>query len=350
MLMKKHPKIARYLTTGISFLAFLAMAIPASAQQCQPLLEDKRFTLIVPYSPGGGYDGYARVFVSQFEALTDSVMRIRYLPGAGAMIGINAVVEAGPSDLVLGLFNPTVLLNDMILGRDSQEMSSLKLLGSLNTDATVWATRDDMQIFIESSEPRLFALATNTDFIRVLLPGYALGWNINLIRGYNGSTEGLFALLRGDVDFFYSGSMSLANRIQSLEGLIAFISLTEGPNPIFPGAAYLAGAGGVVEQLTSELNVEQQRERQEIARLAVELATVHRGISISSSADSGLVDCLLTVIEATAFSDELRTTAALQNLVIEPKNSAAFQEEIDRIEALIESNWDLLQDLVARSR
>ena len=348
--MKKHPKIARYLTAGLALLAFLTIAIPASAQQCQSMLENKRFTLIVPYSPGGGYDGYARVFASQFEALTDSVMRIRYLPGAGGMIGINAVAQAGPTDLVLGLFNPNVLLNDMILGRDSQEISSLFLLGSLYSDATVWATRRDHPVLFESAEPRFFPLASNTDFIRILLPGYALGWDINVIRGYSGSSEALLALLRGDVDYFYSSSIAVANRIRSSEGLTALISLTEGPNPIFPDTVYLAGAGGIVEQLTSELNIEQQRQRQEIARLVVVLARTHRAISISSSADSALVDCLLTVVEATAFSDELQTSAALLNLVVEPKNGLAFQEEIDQIEALIESNWDLLQELVARSR
>ena len=348
--MNKHHKSARYLTTGFSVLAILTMAIPASAQQCQPMLENKRFTLIVPYNPGGGYDGYARVFASQFEASTDTVMRVRNMPGAGTMIGINAVIEAGPSDLVLGLFTPNVLLNDLILGRDSPEMSSLVFLGSLHTDTTIWATRKDNPVVFESPEPRLFALANNTDFIRVLLPGYALGWNISLIRGYNGSTEGMFALLRGDVDFFFSGSISLTNQIRSIDGLNAFVSLTEGPNPLFPEIDYLAGAGGVVEQLISEMDVEQQRERREIARLSVELSKTHRAIAISSTRDPELVDCLLTAVEATAFSEELRATAAVQNLVIEPKNGAVFQEEMDRTKALIERNWELLQDLVARPR
>jgi len=334
----------------IALLAFLVMAVPASAQQCQPMLEDKRFTLIVPYGPGGGFDSYARIFASQFESLTNSGMRVRNLPGAGAMIGINTVVEAGPSDLILGLFNPTTLLNDMILGRDSPDVSSLIFLGALFTDETVWVTRTDNPVLFESSENRLFALASNTDFTRILLPGYALGWNINLIRGYTGSTEALFAILREDVDYFYLASVLLVNQIQSMEGLSAFMSLTEGLNPLFPEAAYLAGAGGVVEQLTSELNVQQQRERQDLAMLTVELAKTHRAISISRSADAELVDCLLAVVEAAAFSDELQTSAAAQNLVVEPKNGALFQREIDRVEVLIESKWDLLQELVARSR
>jgi len=343
-------RLSGYVAVVFSLLAFLALATPASARQCKPMLDGKRSTLIVPHTPGGGFDSYARIFASQFEATTGSVMRIRNMPGAGAMIGINAVVEAGPADLILGLFDPTILFNDMILGRDSHEMSSLIMLGSLHTDATVWAARKNEPVLFESSEPRLFAMASNSDFTKILLPGYALGWNVNMIRGYDGSTDAMFAILRGDVDFFYTSSISLANRIQSLDGLTASISLSDGPNPIFPEAAYLAGAGGIVEQLTGELNVEQQRERGEVAMLAVELAMNHRAISISGGADPELVDCLLSVVEASIFSEELRTAAALQNLEIEPKDGVAFQEELDRTEALIDSNWDMLQELVAGLR
>jgi len=314
------------------------------------MLNGKRFILILPYGPGGGFDSYARLFTTQSEAFTGSSMLIRYMPGAGTMIGVNALVEAGPSDLVLGLFNPNVLLNDMILGRDSQELSSLIFLASLYTENIAWVTRRDNPMLLESSETRLFAMASNTDFARILLPGYALGWNTNLVRGYSGSSEALLAVLRGDVDYFYLGAASLSNQIKSMGGLKTFVSLSEGPSPFLPEALYLAGAGGLVEQLSSELNVEQQRERQEIARLTVELAKIHRAISISSGADSKLVDCLSTIVETVTFSDEMRAAAGALNLVIEPKNGAEFQAEMDRIEAMIESNWELLQELANRSR
>lgn len=331
-------------------LSLLVLAFPVSAQQCQSLVGDQRFTLVVPYGPGGGFDGYSRLFAAQFEAITDSAMRIRNLPGAGSMIGINAVAEAGPTDLVLGFFNPTILLNDLILGRQSQAMDSLVLLGSLYSDTTTWAKRKDKQVRFESTENRLFALASNSDFTRILLPSYALGWNTHLVRGYSGSSDAMFALLRGDIDYFYSSSVSLANQIRSLDDLTAFLSLTDGPNPVFPEIPYLAGAGGVVEQLVSDQEAEQRFERLEIASLTVALARTYRAITISSNAEPELVNCLLSVVEAVAFSEQIRDAAAAQNLAIQPMDGAALQDEIGQTEVLIESNWDLLQELVARSR
>ncbi len=331
-------------------LALLMAAAPASAQHCQPMLADKRFTLVIPYGPGGGYDAYGRFFAAQFEVLTDSVMRIRNLPGAGTMIGINAVAQADSSDLVLGLFNLTGLLNDRILGRDSPELSSLALLGSLYTDRTVWVTRADHPVDFDSAELRVFAQAGNTDFNRILLPGVALGWDIRVIRGYSGSSEGMFALLRRDVDYFYSGSISLANQVRSQEGLEPLLSLTDEPNPLFPGVAYIAGAGGKLEELLDGLSVQQQQERRKISELVVELAKTYRAISVSAKADPALVACLEQVVQAAAFSDGLRTAAGKQNLMIEPISGADLQAEIRRTEALIDSNWDFLQEMVARSR
>lgn len=343
-------RIDRHLVTLASLLVCLALTMPAAAQQCQPLLSGKRFTLIVPYSPGGGFDGYARIFASRFEVMTGSDMRIRNLPGAGTMIGINAIVEAGPADLVLGLINPTTLLNDLIIGRDSQAISSMIYLGSLNTDPTAWVTRRNNQVIMEGNQPRLFAMASNSDFIRILLPGYVLDWNINLIRGYNGSNEAMLALLRGDVDYFYTSSVSLAAQNRSSNDLVAFISLTDAPDPLFPGADYLAGAGGLVERLSSGLDGEQQRQQLELASLVAELANTYRAIGISSTADPALVDCLAPVVEGAIFSDELRAAAERQYLVVAPIGGATLQQELERSEALIESNWELLQELVARSR
>jgi tripartite-type tricarboxylate transporter receptor subunit TctC len=322
----------------------------AMAQQCEESLQGRRFSLVVPYGPGGGFDAYARVFATSFSTHTDSTVRIRHLPAAGGIQGINAVVEAGPTDLVLGLFNLNVLLNDRILGRDVADIDSLELLGSLFVDTTVWVARDDYQVNYESLRPRIFALASNSDFIRILLPGFALGWNIELVRGYSGTTELLFALLRGDIDVVYGSASTMANQLESLEGLNAFFSLTDGVNTIFPQADYLTGQGGILEQLTAELTEEQQLERREVARLSMELAKNHRAISISGNADQQLVSCLLTAVQQTLFSEQLANLAKAQNLLIEPLSGGDLQSEIERTEALVEENWDLLQELVVRFR
>jgi hypothetical protein len=342
-------RIAGCLTiAGVLLVSPIAIET-AVAQQCEELLQGRRFSLVVPYGPGGGFDAYAGVFATSFSALTDSTVRIRHLPGAGGIRGINAVIEAGPADQVLGLFNPTILLNEKISARSVADTDSLVLLGSLYSDTTVWVTRDDYQVDFESSQPRIFALSSNFES-RIFLPGFALGWDIELVRGYSGTTEALFALLRGDVDFIYAPANTIVNQLKSLQGLSPILSVTDGLNPIFPESDYLAGEGGVLERITSELPDNERRERQQISRVAVELAKVYRAVSISSHAEPQLLACLVTAVQQTLFSVELANLAAGQNLLIEPQNGADLQNEFERTEALVEENWELLQELVARFR
>jgi len=56
-----------------------------------------------------------------------------------------------------------------------------------------------------------------------------------------------------------------------------------------------------------------------------------------------------TAVQETLFSEELSNLAAQQNLPIEPLSGAKLRSEINATERLIEDNWELLQELAARS-
>jgi len=351
--MISHNQLNRFVRSltlaGILFASPIGIQMSV-AQQCEDLLQGGRFTLVIPFAPGGGFDAYAGIFATSFSQLTDASVRIRYLPGAGGKIGINAVAEARPEDLVLGIVNPIYLLNDSILGLDVIDTDSLEWLGALFVDSTVWVARNDEPADYTGLQPRIFAVASGSDFSRILLPGSALGWNIELLRGLSGTNDGLLALLRGDIDFYYSSAGTLANRIATLEGLKVFLALTDGANNFFPEAAYLTGQGGIVETLTAGLSEEQRSERHLTARIAVDLAKSYRAIYISSNADQRMVSCLYTAVQETLFSEELSNLAAQQNLPIEPLSGAELRSEIDATERLIEDNWEFLQELSAPFR
>ncbi|MCP5347472.1 MAG: hypothetical protein R3F41_18150 [Gammaproteobacteria bacterium] len=266
------------------------------------------------------------------------------------MIGINAVANARSSELIIGLFSPTILHNEKIYGRSAPDISSFEPLGSFYSDSTVWATRDEVNVDFNDAEGRFFAVASNSDFNRILLPGFALDWNIHLVRGYAGSTDQVFALLRRDVDYIYSSSVSMANYIESTEGINVFISVSDGPNSIFPDVPYLAGTGGVVEQLTNDLPAEQQRERIILARLSSELGKTYRAVMISSNADSEQVVCLRNAVEGAMFSEEFRQRAIAQHLLVEPLSGSALGSVIAETDSLIEDNWRLLQKYMEKSQ
>jgi len=342
-------RIARITALGGTLLMPVSVIGQEMTQECGELLQGRRFSLVVPYGPGGGYDAYAGVFATSFSALTDSTMRIRYLPGAGSIRGINAVVEAGPANQVLGMFNPNILLNEKIVGRGATDIDSLVFLGSLYSDTTVLVTREDYLVDFESSQSRIFALSSNFES-RIFLPGFALGWNIELIRGYNGTTESILGLLRQDVDFIYAPTITIVNQKKSVSGLNAFLSVTDSKNPYFPDSHYLMGEGGILERITAGMPDEERLERQQIAGLAVELGNLHRAVSISRNTEPGNLSCLLAAVQRTLFSEELANLAADQNLIIEPVSGSEMQNRFNQANVLIEENWELLQELSAPFR
>ncbi len=338
-------RIARITILGGILLMPVSVIGQEMTQQCGQLLQGQRFSLVVPYGPGGGYDAYAGVFATSFSALTDSTMRIGYLPGAGGIRGINAVIEAGPADQVLGLFSPNILLNEQILGRVTAEIDSLTMLGSMFVDSTVWISREDDQVESHGLAPQIFGMGSNSDFVRILLPGFALCWNIVVIRGYSGTSELIFALLRGDIDFIYGSASTMVNQLNSFAGLNVYLSLTNGAGNLFPGVQYLSGEGSLLERLAADMTEEQRRERTEVAKLAIELSKSYRAISISRNADQTLVSCLRVEIQRTLFSKELENLAESQGLLIEPLGGVDLQSEIERVETLIEGNRELMDRL-----
>jgi tripartite-type tricarboxylate transporter receptor subunit TctC len=73
--------------------AMAAMALPAMAQD----FPSKPVRLIVPYPPGGGVDGLARPLAEQLSKVWRQPVLIDNKPGAGTIIGGEAVVKA-PAD------------------------------------------------------------------------------------------------------------------------------------------------------------------------------------------------------------------------------------------------------------
>ncbi len=335
-------RIARITVLGGILLMPVSVIGQEMTKECGELLQGQRFSLVVPYGPGGGFDAYAGVFASGFSALTDSTVRIRYLPGAGGMRGINAVIKSGNGDQVLGMFSPNILFNERILGRAVGEIDSLTMLGSMFVDSTVWISREDDQVESHGLAPQIFGMGSNSDVARILLPGFALGWNIEVISGYSGTSELIFALLRGDIDFIYGSASTMVNQLNSFAGLNVYLSLTNGADNLFPGVQYLSGEGSLLERLAADMTEEQRRERTEVAKLAIELSKSYRAISISRNADQTLVSCLRVEIQRTLFSKELENLAESQGLLIEPLGGVDLEIEIERVETLIEGNRELL--------
>ncbi|MCA0327065.1 MAG: tripartite tricarboxylate transporter substrate binding protein [Proteobacteria bacterium] len=79
--------------------AVCVLALPALAQaQDYPA---KTITIVVPFSPGGGVDGMARLLAEELRASLKQNVIVDNKPGASGMIGARAVAKAAPDGYTL---------------------------------------------------------------------------------------------------------------------------------------------------------------------------------------------------------------------------------------------------------
>ena len=95
-------------SVGLRALCALFLAVSASAVAADPVedfYKDRQINLVLGFSPGGGFDAYARLVTRTMPKYIPGEPRFitRNMPGAGSMIAANHVYNVSPKD---GSVNP----------------------------------------------------------------------------------------------------------------------------------------------------------------------------------------------------------------------------------------------------
>ena len=104
--MSRRAKSAGTLTVGVLALALTWSAgatTPVASQSGRKFFQGKSLTIIVPYSPGGGYDKWARLIAPRLQRyLSLGRVIVQNRDGAGGLVGTNAIYSATPDGLTIG--------------------------------------------------------------------------------------------------------------------------------------------------------------------------------------------------------------------------------------------------------
>jgi len=324
-------------------LLFSGQSLAAAAtEECRDLFANRRLTLIVPYTPGGGYDTYARLFATVFAERTGTRVVVRNITGAGGMIGIRTIAESNPDNLVLGIINPIILLDSKVVGLSLPDYDAFAYLGAVITDTAIAVSVSEADLATTISMGSVVG-AVDTELIRTQLAAEALGWPIRIVRGYAGSSDRWLALLRGEIDALFGTTESMGNRVRNSPETKALLSLTEGPNSEFPEIPYLSGAGSVVDIGTRELAPSEREARIHLAYLAAKLSVKPRAIAVTAAVNSLSHGCLVEAVEDTLFSEALSQASNTQALQFEPTTAAEVNRIVAEVNELMVENSQLLQ-------
>jgi tripartite-type tricarboxylate transporter receptor subunit TctC len=191
------------------FALLFAPLQPARAQNAADFYRGKTLNLIVGYSPGGGYDTYARILARHLgkHVPGNPAIVVQNMPGAGSLKLANYLYQVAPKDgATIGTFSRGMAMEPLIGGLNTQfDATKFTWLGSGTNETSVFVawhtspvkTWNDLitKTFTVGGE----GSGSDPDIYALLLKN-AFGVKLKLITGYPGTAEIAIALERGEVD------------------------------------------------------------------------------------------------------------------------------------------------------
>jgi len=191
---------------GVAFM--LAAALPAQAQSVADFYRGKNVALAISFSPGGGYDLYARTLarhMSKHMAGNPAIVP-QNMPGAGGLRVAQYFYQAAPKDgLTFGTFTRMAGIAPLFDPTQKYDSAKLTWLGAI-TDAVstcitwhtspvkTWKDFLDKPVTLGGTGP-----SGELDIFTNLYKN-VFNANVKLVSGYPGTAEIMLAMERGELD------------------------------------------------------------------------------------------------------------------------------------------------------
>ncbi len=205
------------------------LASAKSIKDAAAFYKGKNLTLVVPYKPGGGYDTWGRLLAPYLGKYTGTRVIVKNMPGAGGMLGINEVYNARPNGLTINIQNAVAAVTNQLVGVKGVRYDMLKYnwLGRLTTDRRVLVMRKGAAVktidaLIGSKTPiKLGATGLGgSTYVDAVISKKALNLPIEIVHGYDSSSEVDLGLLRGEIDGTYGSYSSRLGMVKAGEQFI----------------------------------------------------------------------------------------------------------------------------------
>lgn len=180
---------------------------------------EKTIELLIGYSPGGGYDTYARTLARHMPEHIpgNPEIIVKNVPGAGSLVLMNQLANTLPKDGTVFATIGRGLAFEPLFGNKKARFDSTKVnwLGSLNSETglnVAWH-ESDVQSWKDLRTNTLTVGATGSGSDSNVFPrifSKVLGFKFNVISGYPGLNDILLATERGEVEGPGSWSYSSA--------------------------------------------------------------------------------------------------------------------------------------------
>jgi tripartite-type tricarboxylate transporter receptor subunit TctC len=203
-------RLGRRAVLALGLTAGIALALqhaPAAAAEGD-WIKGQTVRFVVGYSPGGGYDSYARFLAPYFEKRTGATVVVENKPGGGGMTALNQMVRGKPDGLTMQVLNGESSIMWQLVKQTgvAYDMSKVSLLARIQQEPHFMLVHpkfpDSLKEIVDSGTKLKFVATRRVDnlgdYAAVLCE--ALKMNCQIITGYKGSKEGSLAVMNGEAD------------------------------------------------------------------------------------------------------------------------------------------------------
>lgn len=332
--------------TVVAGCAVPASIVPALAQKSvEEFYKGKNVDLIIGYSPGGGYDLYARL-VGQFlgkHIPGEPTIIPRNLPGAGSRIAANWIYEVAPKDgTVLATADQSLSIAQAMGDKGfTIDTSKLIYIGNPNADnntTVTWHTSPVKTIEdAMKTEVPMGATGGSTSSQYPKAMNAVLGTKFKVIVGYPGGNDINLAMERGEVggrgsNAWASWKSTKADWIKDKKiNVLVQIGLTKAPD--LPNVPLL-------------VDLAKNNDDRALLKLLSAPTTIGRPIFTSPGVPEERVKALRAAFDATMKDPNFLAAAEKAKMDINPVSGADLQKIVAEIVATPKPVAERLQKII----
>jgi tripartite-type tricarboxylate transporter receptor subunit TctC len=241
----------------VAVTALVTTAAPPAQSQTS-FYEGKTINIVVGFSPGGGYDRYARLLArhigKHIPGKPSAV--VQNMPGAGSLVAVRHLDTTAPRDgTVIVAFNPGLIMESLTEPEKVKlNFSNLAWIGSISRDmrvcyawhATGLKTWDDIvkrdEFIIGGTAPGSSSYNNSATLKNVF------GLKIRRVLGYPGSAEQRLAIERGELEGDCGSWSSINPEWRQANKVNPFVRFSKGKAPDLPDVPFVGDFAKTPEQ------------------------------------------------------------------------------------------------------
>ncbi len=315
------------LTTSIfAAAAIMAFAPGAQAQSVADFYKGKTVTIYIAFSPGGTYDLFGRMVARHIGKHIPGNPTVigSNMPGAGGLTATNFMFRSAPKDgTAMAIITQNIAIEEALKNKAVQYKSNeFNWIGraTSNIEIHVLSTKSPGHT-IEGARKHETPVAStgpgspSDSYPRLL--NATLGTKFKVVRGYPGSTDGLLAIERGEMD----GALTSWNTMKSTR----MNWLTEG-RAVLP-VQYTMKRSPELKNVPTAIELMTNDADRKLMTFAISSAEVGRSFLAPPGVPADRVQALRAAFNATMKDPELLAEVEKAQLDFEP----ATGEELAKI-------------------